>query len=78
MGLLVAWLPFLAALFEGDPAVIRLAVGWGVVVTGFTLYRLVRRGYLPLAATVAKVTGLHDRIGPDSETSKTESEKRHR
>lgn len=67
VGLVVAWLPLVAALVEGDPAVIRLALGWGVAVTGFTLYRLVSRGHLPLAEPVAKLTGLHENIGPDSE-----------
>lgn len=67
VGLVVAWLPLAAALVEGEPAVVRLAIGWGVAVTGFTLYRLVRRGYLPLAEPVAKLTGLHERIGPGSE-----------
>jgi hypothetical protein len=55
----------LAALVEGEPAVVRLAIGWGVAVTGFTLYWLVRRGHLPMAESVAKMTGLHERIGPD-------------
>lgn len=67
VGLVVAWLPLAAALVEGEPAVVRLAIGWGVAVTGFTLYRLVRRGYLPLAEPVARLTGLHERIGPGSE-----------
>jgi len=66
VGLVVAWLPLAAALVESDPAVVRLAIGWGVAVTGFTLYRLVRRGYLPLAEPVARLTGLHERIGPGS------------
>lgn len=74
VGLLVAWLPLAAALLEADPGVVRLAVGWGILVTAFTLYRLVSRGYLPLVEPVAKLTGLHDRVGPDSGTSETERE----
>lgn len=66
VGLLVAWVPLSAALVNGDPAVVAGAVVWGVLVTGVTAYRLVARGYLPLAEPVARLTGLHDRIGPGS------------
>lgn len=66
VGLLVAWVPVVAAVLEGNRAVTLVAVVWGVGVTGFTLYRLVDRGYLPLAESVARATGLHDRIGPGS------------
>lgn len=66
VGSLVAWLPLAAALVGGDPGVVAGTVVWGVVVTGFTGYRLVSRGYLPLAEPVAKLTGLHERIGPAS------------
>lgn len=66
VGLVVAWLPLVAAVLEGAEAVVLATTVWGVGVTGFTLYRLVDRGYLPLAEPVAKVTGLHDRIGPGS------------
>lgn len=66
IGLLVAWLPLTAALVKGESAVIQAAVGWGIVVTTFTGYRLVDRGYLPLAEPVAKLAGLHERIGPGS------------
>lgn len=64
VGLFVAWLPLVAAVLEGRQTVVLATVVWGVGVTGFTLYRLVDRGYLPLAGPVAKLTGLHDRIGP--------------
>lgn len=66
VGLLVAALPLAAALLEGEPVVILAAAVWAVGVVAFTLYRLVIRGYLPGAERVAKLTGLHDRIGPDS------------
>lgn len=65
-GLVVAWLPLGAAVLEGHPTVLLVAVAWGIGVTGFTLYRLVDRGYLPLAEPVARAAGLHDRMGPDS------------
>lgn len=64
VGLLVAWLPLAAALAGGDPDVLVASVAWGVVVTLFTGYRLRQRGYLPYAEPVAKLTGLHGRIGP--------------
>lgn len=68
MGLLIAWVPLAAALVTGRTALLVGTVLWGVVVTGYTGYRLVRSGYLPLAEPVAKVTGLHERIGPGSRT----------
>lgn len=74
VGLLVALVPLGVALVKGEPGVIRAAAGWAVVVTGFTLYRLVDRGYLPLAEPVARLTGLHGRIGPDSRSDTEEEE----
>jgi hypothetical protein len=67
VGLVVAWLPLAVALVNPAPAVLAGAVVWGALVTGVTGYRLVTRGYLPLAEPVAKVTGLHERIGPGAE-----------
>jgi hypothetical protein len=67
VGLLVALVPLAVALLKGEPGVVRAAAGWAIVVTGSTIYRLVDRGYLPLAAPVAKLTGLHERIGPGSD-----------
>lgn len=64
VGLLVAWLPLTVALANNTPTVLAGTVVWGIVVTGFTGYRLVGRGYLPLAEPVANATGLHGRIGP--------------
>lgn len=66
VGLLVAWLPLAAVLSDRAGGPITLAVGWGSLVTAFTAYRLVARGYLPLAEPIARVTGLHTRIGPGS------------
>lgn len=66
VGLVVGWLPFVAALLRGKALLIALAVVWGIAVTGYTVYRLVALGYLPLAEPVAKRTGLHDRVGPES------------
>lgn len=67
IGLVVAWLPLAAATLEGHRTVILVTLLWGIGVSAFTLYRIVDRGYLPLAERVAKVTGLQDRIGPGSE-----------
>lgn len=64
VGLVVAWLPLGAAVLEGHRTVVFVTVVWGVAVTAFTFYRLAARGYLPLAGTVGRMTGLHDRIGP--------------
>lgn len=64
VGLLVAWVPLAAALVDGDPSLVAATVGWGIAVSGYTVYRLVARGYLPLSELIAKRTGLHERIGP--------------
>lgn len=66
VGLVVAWVPLAAAVVRGRPALVTLAAIWGLAVTGYTAYRLVALGYLPLAEPVARWTGLHDRIGPDT------------
>lgn len=68
VGLLVGWIPVVAALVEGTPTVIGATLVWGMCVTGFTVYRLVRLGYLPLADSVAKRTGLDEHIGPELES----------
>lgn len=67
VGLVVAWLPLAVELLTGDSGPVLLAAGWGIAVSTFTVYRLVDRGYLPLAEPVAKATGLHRRIGPDAD-----------
>lgn len=74
VGLLVAWLPLAAALIDGTGSLVFLAVGWGIAVTAFTVYRLVARGYLPLAELVARITGLHKRIGPGSNSDTEEDQ----
>lgn len=66
VGLVVAWVPLAAALVEGSAAFVIGTAVWGAVVTGYTGLRLVKLGYLPLAEPAAKLTGLHERIGPDS------------
>lgn len=63
VGLLVAWVPFAAAIAEGSTALLVGTAVWGTVVTGYTGYRLTKLGYLPLAEPVAKLARLHDRIG---------------
>jgi len=66
VGLVVAWLPFVASsLGNGSRFALALTAVWGIVVTVYTGYRLIARGYLPYAERVARWTGLHDRIGPD-------------
>jgi hypothetical protein len=68
VGLVVAWLPFGAALLRSDGSLLALTAVWGVAVTAYTLYRVIDRGYLPLAEPVARATGLHDVVGPGSRT----------
>lgn len=66
VGLVVAWLPLAAALVRGSPELVAITAIWGLLVTWYTGYRLLDRGYLPGAERVARLTGLHDRIGPGS------------
>lgn len=63
---LVAGIPLLGGVVHGDPALLVATLLWAVAVVGYSLYRLVARGYLPGSETVAKRTGLHERIGPDA------------
>jgi hypothetical protein len=72
VGLLVGWLPVAAAVVEGSPSLITGTVVWGLSVTVFTVYRLLRLGYLPFAEPVARRTGLHRRIGPGSSSESEE------
>ncbi len=64
VALVIAAIPLYGALGTGDPVVVGVTVVWAVVVVGFTLVRLVTRGYLPGSERIAKATGLHERIGP--------------
>lgn len=68
IGLVVAWVPLVAALARGSLELVAGTLVWGVLVTGYTGYRLVERGYLPGAETAAKLAGLHERIGPGSKS----------
>lgn len=64
VGFVIAMVPLLAAIVRGDALLVALSVVWALSVTGYTVYRLVARGYLPYAETIARRTGLHGRIGP--------------
>lgn len=66
VGLLVAFVPLVAAMVEGSTGPILGAIVWAVGVMAFTVYRLLALGYLPYAEPVARATGLHERIGPGS------------
>lgn len=64
VGLIVAAIPVFAAVVRGEPVLIGLALVWAAVVIGYTFYRLLARGYLPYAETIARRMRLHHRIGP--------------
>lgn len=66
-GVLVAAVPVAAALVRGDPTLLAVASVWAAAVLSYTFYRLLALGYLPYAETIARRTGLHERIGPDDE-----------
>lgn len=68
VGVLVGWLPVGAALVDGSTALLAGTLLWGLFVSAFTLYRLLRLGYLPFAEPVAKWTRLHTLIGPSSDS----------
>lgn len=70
----VAGVPLLAALLSGDPVLVGATVVWTALVFGYTGYRLLILGYLPGSETVAKATGLHDRIGPETSDSADETQ----
>jgi len=74
IALVIAAIPLYGALGTGDGPVIAVTVVWAVAVVGYTLIRLVSRGYLPGSERVAKATGLHDRIGPGRHESDTARE----
>jgi hypothetical protein len=66
VGLVIAWLPVAAAFTTGDTTLLALTIFVALAITGYTFYRIVDRGYLPLAEPIARITGLHDTIGPGS------------
>lgn len=68
---LIAGVPLLAGVMRGDPAVLAATAVWALAVFGYTLYRLLARGYLPGADAIAKRTGLHDRLGPGGPNGRT-------
>lgn len=61
------------ALVWGEASTVQLwiAATWALVAVGFTLYRIVERGYLPGAGALARRTGLHERVGPGSQGART-------
>lgn len=74
VALVLAGVPLYGALGGGDPVVLAITIVWAVLVLGFTLYRLLTRGYLPGAGRVARATGLHERIGPGAHASEHDAE----
>ena len=72
IALVLAAIPLYGALGTGDPVILGVTVVWAVGVIGYTLFRLVNRGYLPGAPRIAEATGLHERIGPGRHESDSE------
>lgn len=64
VGFVVAIVPLLAAVARGEAVFVALSIVWALSAAGYTVYRLASKGYLPYAETIARRTGLHDRIGP--------------
>jgi hypothetical protein len=67
VGLVVAWVPLVAAVVAGRPDLYVGTAIWGTLVTAYAGYRVVALGYLPYAESIAKLTGVHGRIGPGRE-----------
>lgn len=67
VGVIVAFVPVVAALVRGDVTLLVITLAWACGILLYTFYRLLTLGYLPYAETIARQTGLHDRIGPDDE-----------
>lgn len=63
-GLVVAAVPVVAAVLRGDPALVAVAAAWAAAVLLYTGFRLVALGYLPYAERIARLTDLHERLGP--------------
>jgi hypothetical protein len=63
VGLVVAWVPLVAAVVAGRPDLYVGTAIWGTLVTAYAGYRVVALGYLPYAESIAKRTGLHQRVG---------------
>lgn len=76
VGLTVGWFPLAVAVVGGRPTQVPLATGWAILVTAYTVHRLYRRGYLPYAESVARRTGLHERIGPGADADDRDSKPR--
>ena len=72
IALLLAAIPLYGALGTGDSIILGVTVAWAVGVIGYTLFRLLNRGYLPGAPRIAEATGLHERIGPGRHESDSE------
>jgi hypothetical protein len=64
VGFVVGWVPLVAAVVAGRPDAYVGTTLWGALVTAYTGYRLVALGYLPYSESIAKRTGLQERIGP--------------
>lgn len=69
----VGGLPLYAVWGSGNALQLALAAAFAVGVVGFTLYRVYAKGYLPGMDRVARLTGLHERIGPGSESREDET-----
>jgi len=72
IALVLAAIPVYGAIGTGDPVILGVTVVWAVLVVGYTLFRIVTRGYLPGAPRIAEATGLRERIGPGRHESESE------
>lgn len=68
VGGVVAGAPLALVWGTGNGLQLGLAGAWALAASVFTVYRVVESGYLPGAGAIARMTGLHDRIGPGADT----------
>jgi hypothetical protein len=64
---IIAGVPLYGALQNGGVVVTAVTAVWSAAVMGYALLRLILRGYLPGSEQIAKKTGLHERIGPETQ-----------
>lgn len=68
VAVVIAGVPVVAGVLRGESTVLAATGVWAIAVLGYTWHRLRSRGYLPGSGSIAKRTGLHERIGPGRST----------
>jgi len=67
VAVIIAGVPLYGALQNGSVVITAVTAVWSASVMGYALLRLILRGYLPGSERIAKTTGLHEWIGPETQ-----------